>query len=111
MNSISEIGLLNRSLRDAIFLTFILLNLLLPSVTFLLKVIINEFPSVNIFLFSSKISEKINSSNTLDKSVSFIIAYVFPFAVFLSWTFNSVAAILFSLTSSLELNLLKSIIL
>ena len=74
MNSISEIGLLNRSVRDAIFLTFILLNLFLSSVIFLLKVIINELPSVNIFLLSSRISEKINSSNTLDKSVSLIIA-------------------------------------
>jgi len=74
LNSISEIGLLNISLRDVIFLTFSLLNLLLSSVIFLLKVIINELPSTNIFLFNSKISEKINNSNTLVKSVSLIIA-------------------------------------
>ena len=38
------------------------------------KVNINELPSTNIFLFNSKISEKINNSNTLVKSVSLIIA-------------------------------------
>ena len=74
LNSISAIGLLNKSLRDAIFLTFSLLNLLLSSVIFLLKVIINELPSTNIFLFNYKISEKINNSNTLVKSVNLIIA-------------------------------------
>ena len=74
LNSISEIGLLNISLRDTIFLTFSLLNLLLFSATFLIKVNINELPSANIFLFNSKISEKINNSNTLVKSVSLIIA-------------------------------------
>ena len=74
LNSISEIGLLNISLRETIFLTFSLLNLLLSSVIFLLKVNINELPSNNIFLFNSKKNKKINNSNTLVKSVSLRIA-------------------------------------
>mgnify|MGYP001252958113 CR=1 FL=1 len=35
------------------------------------KVKIRELPSFKISLFNSKISEKINSSNTLDRSVNF----------------------------------------
>ena len=74
LKSIAEIGLLNKSLSEAIFLTLILLNLFSFSDKFLLKVIMNELPSTKEFLFNSKISEKINSSNTLDKSVNLIIA-------------------------------------
>ena len=74
LNLTSVIGLLNKFLREAIFLTFILLNLFSFSLIFLIKVIINELPSDNISLLSSKISEKINSSNTLAKSVNLITA-------------------------------------
>ena len=38
---------------------------------FLNNVKIRELPSFKISLFNSKTSEKINSSNTLDKSVNF----------------------------------------
>ena len=46
--------------------------------------LLSEFPSFKIPLFKSKISEKINSSNTPVKSVNLTIAYEFPLAVFLS---------------------------
>ena len=74
LNSTSKISLLNKSFKEAIFLTLILLKRFSLSDIFLLRVKINELPSTNAFLFSSKISEKINNSNTLDKSVNFIIA-------------------------------------
>ena len=57
------IGLFSKSLREAIFFTFILLNLLLSSDKDLMTVIINEFPSFKIFLLDSKVSENINNSN------------------------------------------------
>ena len=56
---------------DAIFKTFILVNLFSSFEIFLNNVKINELPSFKISLFNSKISEKTNSSNTLDKSVNF----------------------------------------
>ena len=71
--SILDIGLLNKFFKDAILLTFILLNLLFSSVLFLLIVKIKEFPSFKMSRFNSKRSEKINSSKTEDKSVSLII--------------------------------------
>ena len=51
-----------------------------------------EFPSFKISRFRFKISEKINNSKTLVKSVSFNTAYAVPFAVFLSFTLSTVAA-------------------
>ena len=48
------------------------------------KVINKELPSIKIFLLDSKTSENTNNSNTLDKSVSLIMAYEFPFDVFFS---------------------------
>ena len=74
LNVISFTGLLKRSLSDAIFCTLILLNLFSSLVMFLFKVNIKELPSIKISRLSSKVSEKINSSNTLTKSVNFIIA-------------------------------------
>ena len=74
-----DIGLLNKFFKDVIFFTFILLNLLVSSLTFLLTVKIKESPSFKISLFNSKRSEKINSSKTEDKSVNLIIAYELPF--------------------------------
>ena len=68
------IGLFNKSLREAIFFTFILLNLLFSSDKDLMTVNINEFPSFKIFLLDSKVSENINNSNTLERSVNFNIA-------------------------------------
>ena len=105
------IGLLNRSVKDPIFWTLILLNLFSSFDILLTKVNNNELPSFKISRFNSRISEKINISKTLLKSVNFNTAYELPFAVFLSWTFNKVAAIFASLTSSLELKLEYSIIL
>ena len=49
------IGLFNKSLREAIFFTFILLNLLLSSDEDLVTVIINEFPSFKMFLLDSRV--------------------------------------------------------
>ena len=40
---------------------------------FFIKVNITEFPSIKFSLFASNMSEKINSSKTLDKSENFII--------------------------------------
>jgi len=77
----------------------------------LIKVIIREFPSIKIFLFNSNISENIKSSKTLDKSVNFMTPYEFPFAVFLSVTFKSVAAMFASLILSSKLNFTYSTIL
>ena len=94
-----------------IFLTFILLNLFSSSLIILVKVIIREFPSISNSLFKSKVSEKINSSRTLLKSVHLIMAYEFPYCVFFSWIFNKVAAIFEPLTSLYKLKSLKFIIL
>ena len=55
-----------------------------------------ELPSFKISRFRFNISEKINNSKTLVKSVSFNTAYALPFAVFLSFTLSTVAAILAS---------------
>ena len=74
LNSILETGLLNKSLREAIFFILILLNLFSSFDKFLFIVIINELPSTKEFLFNYKISEKINNSNTDDRSVNLIIA-------------------------------------
>ena len=52
--------------------------------TFLNNVKIRDLPSFKISLFNSRTSEKIKSSNTLDRSVNFKTAYEFPLAVFLS---------------------------
>ena len=71
-----------------LFLTFILLNLFSSSVRFLTTLINKEFPSTKDFLFNSKVSEKINNSKTLPRSVSLIIAYEFPFSVFFSVIFK-----------------------
>ncbi len=71
--SILDIGLLNKFFKEAIFLTFILLNLLFSSITFLITVKIKEFPSFKISRFNSRRSEKINSSKTEDKSVNLIM--------------------------------------
>ena len=62
LNIISFIGLLKRSLREAIFWTFILLDLLSSLEMFLIKVIINELPSIKASLFDSKVSEKENDN-------------------------------------------------
>ena len=67
----SLIGLLKRSFNDPIFWTFIRLNLFSSLEILLTKVKIKEFPSIKISRFSSKISEKINNSKTLTKSVNF----------------------------------------
>ena len=72
LKAISLTGLLNKSLREAIFWTFILFNLFSSFEIVLIKVIINEFPSIKISLLSSRMSEKIKSSNTLVKSVNLI---------------------------------------
>ena len=74
LNIISDTGLLNKSLSEDIFSTLILLNLFSSLEIFFASVITNELPSTNISLFDSKISEKINSSNTLVKSVNLITA-------------------------------------
>ena len=102
---ISLTGLLKRSLSEAIFWTLILLNLFSSLEIVFNKVIINEFPSTKISLFNSKVSEKIKSSKTLDKSVNLITPYEFPLAVFLSVIFNKVAAIFPSLILSSKLYL------
>ena len=70
-NETSFIGLLNKSLSEAIFWTLILVSLFSSLEIFLNNVKISELPSFKISLFNSKTSEKINSSNTLDKSVNF----------------------------------------
>ena len=72
--SILEIGLLIKFFKEDIFLTLILLNLLSSSEMFLEIVNIKELPSINISLFKSKTSEKINNSKTEVKSVNLIIA-------------------------------------
>ena len=72
--SILEIGLLIKFFKEDIFLTLILLNLLSSSEIFLEIVNIKELPSINISLFKSKTSEKINNSKTEVKSVNLIIA-------------------------------------
>ena len=67
-----------------------------------------ELPSINISLFFSKISEKINNSKTQERSENFITAYGLPLLVFLSCTFKIVAAIFASFKLSLlEIILLK----
>jgi len=70
-NETSFIGLLNKSLSEAIFCTLIRVSLFSSLEIFLNNVKIRELPSFKISLFNSKISEKIKSSNTLDKSVNF----------------------------------------
>ena len=67
----SLIGLLKRSFNDPIFWTFTRLYLFSSLEILLTKVKIKELPSFNISRFSSKISENIKSSKTLDKSVNF----------------------------------------
>ena len=104
LNTISLTGLLKRSLRDAIFCTFILLDLLSSLEMVLIRVMIKELPSTKTSLFNSKISEKIKSSKTLVKSVNLITPYELPFAVFLSVIFKSVAAIFASFIVSSKLN-------
>ena len=59
----------------------------------------NEFPSTNMLLFISKISENIKSSKTLLRSENLTIAYELPFCVFFSCIFKTVAAIFVSLIS------------
>ena len=66
-----ETGLLNKFFKEAIFRTFILLNLFSSLEILLTKVKIKELPSIKISRFSSKISENIKSSKTLVKSVNF----------------------------------------
>ena len=105
LNKTSLIGLLNSSFKDPIFCTLIRLNLFSSLEMFLIRVNIREFPSIKISRFNSKMSENINNSKTLFRSVNFKTAYAFPFAVFLSCNFNKVAAIFASLISSLELKL------
>jgi hypothetical protein len=68
---ISLIELLKRSFNEAIFLTLILLVLSSSDEMVFVSVKINDDPSFKLSLFSSKISEKINSSKTLFKSVNF----------------------------------------
>ena len=68
---ISLIELLKRSFNEAIFLTLILLVLSSSDEIFFVRVKINDDPSLKLSLFSSKTSEKINSSKTLVKSVNF----------------------------------------
>ena len=70
----SLIGLLINSDKDPIFWILSLLNLFWSSEVDLITFNINEFPSFKISRFKSNKSEKINNSNTLDKSVSFKIA-------------------------------------
>ena len=72
---------------------------------------INELPSLRISLLFSKISEKTNTSKTLERSENFTIAYGRPLFVFLSKTFNTVAAILAFLRSFFLEKSLKFIIL
>ena len=67
----SLIGLLKRSFNDPIFWTFTRLYLFSSLEILLTKVKIKELPSNRISRFSSKISENIKSSKTLDKSVNF----------------------------------------
>ena len=92
-NKISLTGLLKRSFKEAIFWTLILLDLFSSLEMVLIRVIINELPSMRISLFISNVSEKIKSSKTPVKSVNLITPYGFPLAVFLSVIFKSVAAI------------------
>ena len=70
-NETSFIGLLNKSFSEAIFWTFIRVSRFSSLEVFLNNVKIRELPSFKISLFNSKTSEKIKSSNTLDKSVNF----------------------------------------
>ena len=67
----SLIGLLNRSFNEAIFWTFKRLNLFSSLEMLLINVKIKELPSIKISRFNSKISENINNSKTLFKSVNF----------------------------------------
>ena len=67
----SLIGLLKRSFNDAIFWTFKRLNLFSSLDVLLINVNIRELPSINISRFNSKISENINNSKTLVKSVNY----------------------------------------
>ena len=89
LNVTSFMGLFNKSCKEVIFCTLILLNLFSSLDKDFISVNIIDLPSLRISLFISNTSEKINNSNTLDKSVSFKTAYAFPFAVFLSWIFKN----------------------
>ena len=73
-NLTSLIGLFNKSFKEAIFLTLILLNLFSSLEIDFTRVKIKELPSTKISRFNSNVSEKINNSNTLDKSVNFSTA-------------------------------------
>ena len=68
---ISLILLLNKSFKGAILRTLILFVLSSSEEIVLLKVKINDDPSFKKSLFNSKISENINNSKTLLKSVNF----------------------------------------
>ena len=70
-NVTSLIGLFNKSLRDPIFWTLVLLNLFSSLEIDLTRVKIKELPSFSISRFKSRISEKINNSKTLVRSVNF----------------------------------------
>ena len=70
LNVTPLIGLFKRSSKEIIFCTFILFNLFSLLAIDLISVRIKELPSFKISLFNSKVSEKMNNSNTLDKSVN-----------------------------------------
>ena len=74
LRTISLIGLLIISFIETIFFTLIFLNLFTSSEEFLIIVIINELPSIKIFLFFSNTSEKTNNSKETLKSENFTIA-------------------------------------
>ena len=73
LNVMLGTGLLNKSFKEAIFWTFILLNLFSSLEILFDNVIIKDEPSTRASLFNSSMSEKIKSSKTLDKSVSGLI--------------------------------------
>ena len=61
----------SKSFKEPIFWIFILLNRFSSLENDLTTVKIKELPSFKFSLFCSRISEKINNSKTLDKSVNF----------------------------------------
>ena len=71
LNFTSLMGLFNKSFKELIFLTLILLNLFSMSEIDFTRDKMNELPSSKISRFKSKISENTKSSNTLFRSVNF----------------------------------------